>query len=71
MIGTELYSVSQQVAYTLFRSEKYEIDSFCVYIHTHRGSPEMDVLDIESLVSMNIKYKENEFEDIVDIEEEG
>ncbi len=58
-------------SYTLFRSEKYEIDSFCVYIHTYREHPEMDVLDIESLVSMDIKYKKNEFEDIVDIEEEG
>lgn len=58
-------------SYTLFRGEKYEIDSFCVYIHTHREYPEMDVLDIESLISMDIKYKKNEFEDIVDIEEEG
>jgi hypothetical protein len=58
-------------SYTLFRSENYEIDSFCVYIHRYREYPEMDVLDIDSLVSMNIKYKENEFEDIVDIEEEG
>jgi len=65
MIGTELYSAFQQVA-TLFRSEKYEIDSFCVYIHTHRDCPEMDVLDIESLISMDIKYKKNEFEDIVE-----
>lgn len=31
----------------------------------------MDVLDIESLISMDIKYKQNEFEDIVDIQEEG
>ena len=30
----------------------------------------MDVLDIESLISMDIKYKQNEFEDIVDIQEE-
>lgn len=58
-------------SYTLFRCDKYEIDSFCVYIHTYREYPEMDVLDIESLVSMDIKYKQNEFEDIVDIEEEG
>ena len=56
-------------SYTLFRSDKYEIDSFCVYIHTHREYPEMDVLDIESLISMDIKYKKNEFEDVVDIEE--
>lgn len=54
-------------SYTLFRSEKYEIDSFCVYIYRYREYPEMDVLDIESLISMDIKYKKNEFEDIVDI----
>lgn len=58
-------------SYTLLRSEKYEIDSFCVYIHTHGEHPEMDVLEIESLISMDIKYKQNEFEDIVDIQEEG
>lgn len=58
-------------SYTLFRSGKYEIDSFCVYIHTYSEYPEMDVFDIESLISMDIKYKQNEFEDIVDIEEEG
>lgn len=58
-------------SYTLFRCDKYEIDSFCVYIHTYREYPEMDVLDIESLISMDIKYKKNEFEDIVDIEGEG
>lgn len=56
-------------SYTLFRSDKYEIDSFCVYIHTHREYPEMDVLDIESLISMDIKYKKEEFNNIVDIEE--
>ena len=58
-------------SYTLFNSDRYEIDSFCVYIHTYREYPEMNVLDIESLISMDIKYKQNEFEDIVDIEEEG
>lgn len=58
-------------SYTLFRCDKYEIDSFCIYIHTHGEYPEMDVLDIESLISMDIKYKQNEFEDIVDIQEEG
>ncbi len=57
-------------SYTLFRCDKYEIDSFCVYIHTYSEHPEMDVLDIESLISMDIKYKKNEFEDRVDIEEE-
>lgn len=58
-------------SYTLFRCDKYEIDGFCIYIHTYREYPEMDVLDIESLISMDIKYKKNEFEDIVDIEGEG
>ena len=58
-------------SYTLFRSKKYEIDSLCVYIHTYGEYPKIDVLDIESLISMNIKYKKNEFEDIVDIQEEG
>lgn len=53
-------------SYPLFRSDKYEVDSFCVYIHTHSDCPEMDVLDIESLISMDIKYKKNEFEDIVE-----
>lgn len=57
-------------SYTLFRNDKYEIDSFCVYIHTYRGYPEMDVLDIESLISMDIKFKEDEFNNIVDIEED-
>ena len=58
-------------SYTLFNSDRYEIDSFCVYIHKYGEYPEMDVLDIESLISMDIKYKKNEFEDIVDIQEEG
>ena len=58
-------------SYTLFNSDRYEIDSFCVYIHTYGEYPKMDVLDIESLISMDIKYKKNEFEDIVDIQEEG
>lgn len=57
-------------SYTLFRSDKYEIDSFCVYIHTYRDYPEMQVLDIDSLISMDIKFKKDEFNNIVDIEED-
>lgn len=50
-------------SYTLFNSEKYEIDSFCIYIHdTSREYKE--VLDIASLISMEIKKKS--FEDIVE-----
>lgn len=50
-------------SYTLFNSEKYEIDSFCIYIHdTSREYKE--VLDISSLISMEIKKKN--FEDIVE-----
>lgn len=52
-------------SYTLFNSERYEIDSFCIYIHhTSREYEETKVLDIESLISMDIK-KIN-FEDIVE-----
>ena len=52
-------------SYTLFNSDRYEIDSFCVYIHkTSRDYEETKVLDIESLISMDIK-KIN-FEDIVE-----
>ena len=52
-------------SYTLFNSEKYEIDSFCIYIHeTSREYKE--VLDISSLISMEIKKKS--FEDIVEEE---
>ena len=43
-------------SYTLFNSEKYEIDSFCIYIHdTSREYKETKVLDIASLISMEIK----------------
>lgn len=50
-------------SYTLFNSEKYGIDSFCIYIHdTSREYKE--VLDISSLISMEIKKKS--FEDIVE-----
>ena len=52
-------------SYTLFRSKKYEIDSFCVYIHkTSRDYEETKVLDIESLISMDILKKK--LEDIVE-----
>ena len=53
-------------SYTLFNSDRYEIDSFCIYIHdTSRGEyEETKVLDIASLISMEIK--ENSFEDIVE-----
>lgn len=52
-------------SYTLFNSEKYEIDSFSIYIHdTSREYEETKVLDIASLISMEIKKKS--FEDIVE-----
>lgn len=52
-------------SYTLFNSEKYEIDSFCIYIQdTSREYEETKVLDIASLISMEIKKKS--FEDIVE-----
>ena len=53
-------------SYTLFNSDRYEIDSFCIYIHDNGidGKPETKVLDISSLVSMEIKKKN--FEDIVE-----
>lgn len=55
-------------SYTLFSSDKYEIDSFCIYIHnvTSHDYEEMQVLDIESLISMDIKMKN--LEDVVDME---
>lgn len=55
-------------SYTLFSSDKYEIDSFCVYIHDESSNnyKEMKVLDIESLISMDIKKKK--LEDVVDME---
>ncbi len=51
---------------TLFNSDRYEIDSFCIYIHDNGidGKPETKVLDIASLISMEIKKKS--FEDIVE-----
>lgn len=53
-------------SYTLFNSDRYEIDSFCIYIHddTSREYEETKVLDIASLISMEIKKKN--FEDIVE-----
>ena len=52
-------------SYTLFNSEKYEIDSFCIYIHdTSREYEETKVLSISNLISMEIKKKS--FEDIVE-----
>lgn len=52
-------------SYTLFNSERYEIDSFCIYIHdTSREYKGTKVLDIASLISMEIKKKN--FEDIVE-----
>lgn len=58
----------QTSSYTLFSSDKYEIDSFCIYIHnvTSHNYEEMQVLDIESLISMDIKMKN--LEDVVDME---
>lgn len=52
-------------SYTLSNSEKYEIDSFCIYIHdTSREYRETKVSDIASLISMEIKKKS--FEDIAE-----
>lgn len=52
-------------SYTLSNSEKYETDCFCIYIHDTSGEyRETKVLDIASLVSMEIKKKS--FEDIVE-----
>lgn len=52
-------------SYTLFNSDRYEIDGFCIYIHdTSREYEETKVLDIASLISMEIKKKS--FEDIVE-----
>jgi hypothetical protein len=55
-------------SYTLFSSDKYEIDSFCIYIYNESSNnyKEMKVLDVGSLISMDIKLKNLE-----DIVEEG
>lgn len=51
--------------YLLFSTDRYEIDSFCIYIHdTSKEYEETKVLDIASLVSMDIKLKK--FEDRVE-----
>ena len=47
--------------YLLFSTDRYEIDSFCIYIHdTSKEYEETKVLDIASLVSMDIKLKKLE-----------
>lgn len=53
-------------SYTLFNSDRYEIDVFCIYIHndTSREYEETKVLNISDLISMEIKKKS--FEDIVE-----
>lgn len=53
-------------SYTLFNSDRYEIDVFCIYIYddTSREYEEMKVLNISDLISMEIKKKS--FEDIVE-----
>lgn len=52
-------------SYTLFNCDRYEIDSFCIYIHdTSREYEETKVLSISNLISMEIKKKN--FEDIVE-----
>ena len=52
--------------YLLFSTDRYEIDSFCIYIHddTSREYEETKVLDIASLISMEIEKKS--FEDRVE-----
>ncbi len=50
-------------SYTMYNSDRYDIDSFCIYIHNDT-SREYEVLDISSLISMEIKKKS--FEDIVE-----
>lgn len=52
--------------YTLSNSDRYETDSFCIYIHDDTSGEygEMKVPDISSLISMEIKKKS--FEDIVE-----
>ena len=50
--------------YTLWSCDKFQIDSFCIYIYPSDDRREMDVLDIESLISMDIRKKK--LEDIVE-----
>ena len=54
----------QTKTYTLWSCDKFHIDSFCIYIYPSDDIREMDVLDIESLISMDIRKKK--LEDIVD-----
>lgn len=54
----------QTKTYTLWSCDKFQIDSFCIYIYPSDDRREMDVLDIESLISMDIRKKE--LEDIVE-----
>ena len=54
----------QTKTYTLWSCDKCQIDSFCIYIYPSDDRREMDVLDIESLISMDILKKK--LEDIVE-----
>lgn len=58
-----IFRFSAASSYTLFSSDKFIMDSFCIYIYPD-GSRIMNVLDIESLISMDIKKKE--LQDIVE-----
>lgn len=58
-----IFRFSAASSYTLFSSDKFIMDSFCIYIYPD-GSCMMNVLDIESLISMDIKKKE--LQDIVE-----
>lgn len=58
-----IFRFSAASSYTLFSSDKFIMDSFCIYIYPD-GSRMMNVLDIESLISMDIKKKE--LQDIVE-----
>lgn len=58
-----IFRFSAASSYTLFSSDKFIMDSFCIYIYPD-GSRMMNVLDIESLISMDIKKKE--LKDIVE-----
>ena len=54
----------QTTSYTLFSSDKFKIDSFCIYIYHSWDCNTVKVLDIESLISVEIEKKE--LEDIVE-----
>lgn len=51
-----IFRFSAASSYTLFSSDKFIMDSFCIYIYPD-GSRMMNVLDIESLISMDIKRR--------------